>query len=108
METIKVQTPGLKVQTTASPAADLNYNLQYLNKQQATQLLDMFNSKEEYAKNFAALKAITRGMVGLLDKGQDNNGKVLKLFNAVNEMQDALLLDKSEEVDSILKESGLF
>ncbi|MBC8984765.1 hypothetical protein H9X96_03140 [Pedobacter sp. N36a] len=83
-------------------------DLNFITPSQASRILKMFDSPEAYAENFAALKAITRGLYKLIDdNGYDNNDQVARMFQTVNRLQGILLLDDIQEVDRILRESSL-
>lgn len=96
------------ISPSAKPAKRIVIDLQYLNADQARQLINMFDSPEAYAENFSALKAITRGLYNLIqDKGFHDNNQIGRMFHTVNNLQGWLLLDDMQEVSRILEDSGL-
>lgn len=83
-------------------------DLQYLNADQARQLINMFDTPQAYSENFSALKAITKGLYKLIqDGGHNKNQKTIRMFNTVNDLQGILLLENMQEVERILLDSGL-
>ena len=68
----------------------------------------MFDSPDEYAENFSAIKAITRGLNNfLLENKPGINSPIGRMFNTVNEMQGTLMRDSMQEHQRILDASGL-
>ncbi|GGG93521.1 hypothetical protein [Pedobacter zeae] len=86
--------------------ASLTIDLNYITEDQARQVIKMFDSPEEYQRNFSAIKAITRGMFKLICNERGNH-KIKGMFDTVNNLQGILLLEDSQEVERILEASGL-
>lgn len=83
-------------------------DLEYLSADQAKQLIEMFDSPEAYAENFSALKAITRGLYKIIEDTKPKVESPLgRMFRTVNNLQGLLLLHDMQEVDRIIRSSGL-
>lgn len=95
------------MESSSAKSTKFSIDLQYLNVDQARQLINMFDTAEAYAENFSALKAITRGLYKLIqDGGHDQNQKTIRMFHTVNNLQAILLLEDMQEVERILCNSG--
>jgi len=96
------------VVTAIKPTNQIIIDLQYLTAEQATSLIKMFDSPKDYAENFSAIKAITRGLFNIILETRPEKGSPIgRLFDTVNDMQDAIMLDDMQENERILRQSGL-
>lgn len=77
-------------------------SLKYLSERQLTKLLQMFDSKEAYAKNYPPLRSITGGLHELISEQEHVNPKIKKMFKAINDLQGCLILDNINEWNEVV------
>jgi hypothetical protein len=93
---------------TSETTGTITIDLQYLSVEQAKSLISMFDSPQEYAENFSAIKAITRGLDKLiLETDPALKTPIRRMFHTVNEIQGTLMRDNMQEHQRIIDGSGL-
>lgn len=93
---------------TARPIERVIIDLKYINADQASSLIRMFDSPEAYAENFSAIKAISRGLYKIIeDHSPTDDSQISRMFYTVNEIQGKLMLDDMQEHERIISSSGL-